>query len=232
MIYIYKITNRVNSKVYVGMTSTSLHKRLLGHIRNSKKPKFRLHQAISKHGKDNFYIEELDVAENQNDANILERYWIDELKSTNYDIGYNMANGGSGKSIILSEEIKLKISQSVQAHRNGLTDDEKKNLTRSANMSKTGMQESEESRKLKSEVQTKRWELSTEEERKQHGIVSRNGISEEGKRRSIVALNSAYSPAREPGLKKKQITCPCCGLVGGVPVMKRFHFENCKENKN
>ena len=29
--------------------------------------------------------------------------------------------------------------------------------------------------------------------------------------------------------KKKPVTkCPYCGIVGGIPVLKRFHFENCK----
>lgn len=232
MITIYKITNRVNSKVYIGMTSHTLHERLLGHFRHSKNPKFRLHQAIKKHGKENFYIEEVDAAESQEAANNLEQYWIDRLNSTNYDIGYNMTQGGSGKSIVLTEDVKLKIKKSVQAHRDSLTDQERKDLTKAANLAKTGMKECDESRKLKSDSQSKRWETLTDEERKQHGQKSRNNTSEETKRRVIDALISSYSPAREPGLKKKQVTCPHCGKTGGAPIMKRFHFDNCKENKN
>jgi len=229
MIFIYKITNQVNKKVYIGMTSKPLQERLLGHFRNSKKPKFRLHEAINKHGKENFIIEQIAIAETQEDANKLEQYWIDQLGSTQYNVGYNMATGGSGKSIVLSEEVKHKIKKSVKAHRDTLTIQQKKELTRSANIAKTGMTESEKSRQLKSDAQSKRWETSTTEERKQHGNVSRNAVSEEGKQKSLEALKSSYSPARQPGFKHKQVTCPHCGKTGGANTMKRYHFDNCKE---
>ena len=34
------------------------------------------------------------------------------------------------------------------------------------------------------------------------------------------------------GIPKPKLTCPHCGKTGGAPVMKRHHFNNCKENKN
>lgn len=30
------------------------------------------------------------------------------------------------------------------------------------------------------------------------------------------------------GMPKPKIQCPFCGLIGGTPVMKRYHFNNCK----
>lgn len=30
------------------------------------------------------------------------------------------------------------------------------------------------------------------------------------------------------GIPKPKITCPHCGLIGGAPQMKRYHFDNCK----
>ena len=30
------------------------------------------------------------------------------------------------------------------------------------------------------------------------------------------------------GKKKPTTKCPYCGIIGGIPVLKRFHFENCK----
>lgn len=30
------------------------------------------------------------------------------------------------------------------------------------------------------------------------------------------------------GIPKPKIQCPHCGLIGGVPQLKRYHFDNCK----
>lgn len=34
------------------------------------------------------------------------------------------------------------------------------------------------------------------------------------------------------GLKRKIVSCPHCGKSGGDGIMKRWHFENCKENSH
>jgi group I intron endonuclease len=229
MFIIYKITNIINSKIYIGITTKCVQKRLKEHFRHSIKPKFRIHNAIKKHGKQNFIIEQIDTAECQNTANNLEKYWIDYYKSTNYSLGYNMSFGGSGKSIILSEVVKKKIKQSVQKHRDSLTNQEKKEMTVLANNAKRGKKESLESKIKKSKSQTERWGNATEEYRKEHGKRCKDNLSEEGKIKSLTALKNSYSPAREPGIKKPKIECPHCKKVGGAPIMKRYHFNNCKE---
>jgi len=33
------------------------------------------------------------------------------------------------------------------------------------------------------------------------------------------------------GVTYKKVTCPQCGKVGGVNIMPRYHFDNCKQNK-
>lgn len=33
------------------------------------------------------------------------------------------------------------------------------------------------------------------------------------------------------GVKKKIVICPHCGIKGGLPVLKRFHYDNCKNKK-
>ena len=37
---------------------------------------------------------------------------------------------------------------------------------------------------------------------------------------------------RIKGLPKQKISCPHCLKVGGIPAMKRWHFDNCLENPN
>lgn len=95
--YIYKITNNVNQKVYIGKTTKSIEERWKEHqqdayrIRNEKRP---LYDAIKKYGIENFsieLIEECDIAVLSN----REIYWIEEYHS--FSSGYNATLGGDGK---------------------------------------------------------------------------------------------------------------------------------------
>lgn len=113
--FIYKITNTINGKLYVGQTTLSISKRFASHVKsyNSKaKRNSFLYNAIRKHGISNFLIEELDTATNIDDLNNKEIYWIQELKSI-APFGYNLRLGGSngGK---FSQELKNKISVAIK----------------------------------------------------------------------------------------------------------------------
>lgn len=44
-------------------------------------------------------------------------------------------------------------------------------------------------------------------------------LSDETKKKQSEALK---------GIPKPKIECPHCGKIGGVPQMKRHHFDNCK----
>lgn len=58
MYSIYLITNKVNSKKYIGFTSRKLQARWKQHISSSKNnSKFLIHKAIRKYGISNFEIE-------------------------------------------------------------------------------------------------------------------------------------------------------------------------------
>lgn len=99
--YIYKITNKINNKIYVGKTTKSIERRFAEHVMVSNKEKdtsVKLHNAIRKYGIDNFMIEELDVATTKEELNKKERFWIDKLSARNPDIGYNICKGGEGGS--------------------------------------------------------------------------------------------------------------------------------------
>jgi group I intron endonuclease len=218
MILIYKITNSVNGKVYIGLTTTSLKKRMSNHVRHSRKikPNQRIHQAIAKHGKENFLIEQIDFSKTEQEANDREIYWIEHYNSTQYEKGYNMSKGGSG-------------SKKVQAHRDSMTEQQKKDMTKNANLSKTGMKESAESKKLKSDAQNKIWSNITKEKRLERGQKSKAGVSKENKIKQISVLLNSVSPARQKGFKNRLIRCPYCKKEGGANAMPRYHFENCKE---
>lgn len=113
---IYKLTNIVNGKVYVGQTSISFKKRLLKHIYDarteSKRRKHYLQRALAKYGFDNFIVEILETCEKKK-LDEREIYWIAHFNSTDPELGYNCTYGGQGnrRSIDLSQEARDIISK-------------------------------------------------------------------------------------------------------------------------
>lgn len=96
--YIYKITNKVNGKIYVGKTEETPVLRFNEHLRTVKRgsKQSKLYSAIKHYGSDNFYVEELDSASSLEELNNKEKYWISTLDSQNPLVGYNVSSGGDG----------------------------------------------------------------------------------------------------------------------------------------
>src|ERR1035437_2361474 len=117
---IYKITNKLTNKVYIGQTTKSLHTRLYHHFYNSKKANCYFGHAINKYGKENFIAEEICSAKNLNDLNYLEEYFIKYYNSLMPN-GYNIVLGGNNFKRVCgpmegkthSEDTKKKMSKSA-----------------------------------------------------------------------------------------------------------------------
>ena len=98
MAYIYKITNDINNKVYIGKTEFSIEKRFKEHCqdafrdRNEKRP---LYSAMRKYGIEHFHIELIEETDNPEEREI---YWIEALKT--FKLGYNATKGGDGRKYI------------------------------------------------------------------------------------------------------------------------------------
>lgn len=93
---IYKITNKINSKVYVGQTMKTLKERFQKHCwGTTEKDSYHLNMAIKKairkYGKENFTIELIEEVE-QDKLDEREVYWISFYNS--YYKGYNCTLGG------------------------------------------------------------------------------------------------------------------------------------------
>jgi group I intron endonuclease len=111
---IYKITNILNNKIYIGKTTKTLKIRWNTHLRDSKKnSNIYLYNAIKKYGKDNFIIEQIENCPDEC-GNDKEKYWIKYFNSSNKTIGYNITEGGDGG--IKSEESKKRISESLKIY--------------------------------------------------------------------------------------------------------------------
>lgn len=93
---IYKITNKINGKIYVGQTVKSLKERFNKHCwRTTEKDRYHLDMAIKKairkYGKENFTIELIEEVETTK-LDEREVYWISFYDS--YNKGYNCTLGG------------------------------------------------------------------------------------------------------------------------------------------
>ena len=92
--YIYKITNTLNDKVYIGQTIKTVQKRFIQHKNNSNKEYFSqivLYKAFNKYGIENFICEEIEEVPNDK-LDEREKYWIEYYDS--YFNGYNSTLGG------------------------------------------------------------------------------------------------------------------------------------------
>lgn len=105
---IYKITNRVNNKVYIGLTTQGLLQRQREHICrfNRGERDHKLYNAMRKYGIESFSFEPICSALLEEHLKELEIYFITEYNSFNR--GYNMTTGGD----TVSFEIRQKISKS------------------------------------------------------------------------------------------------------------------------
>mgnify|MGYP002621953246 CR=1 FL=1 len=88
---IYKITNLLNEKIYIGQKKQSVEKRFLQH----SKADSPIGQAMRKCEVENFTIEIIERCKNQTELNEREIFWIKVLKSKSPN-GYNLSNGGAG----------------------------------------------------------------------------------------------------------------------------------------
>lgn len=95
---IYKTTNTINGKIYVGKDCSNNSKYLgSGSI---------LKSAIKKYGKENFIKEILEECTSPEYLKEREIYWISKLNSRDPLIGYNISPGGDGfmKGVKQSDE--------------------------------------------------------------------------------------------------------------------------------
>lgn len=89
--FIYKTTNLVNEKIYVGKRKYLVEAQSKEFYLGSGK---LLYNAIQKYGVENFKREIIVCCKDLASINEQERYWIKYFDSRNLAIGYNLAEGG------------------------------------------------------------------------------------------------------------------------------------------
>lgn len=138
---IYKITNRINDKIYIGQDSKN-NPNYFGSGLLIKK-------AIKKYGKEYFKKEILEICNNLDELNEREFYWIEKLNSMDHNIGYNIDCGGNHQK--RSKETLDKISKANTGKKR--TIEEKEDLSKKAKKRWSDIDE----RKKQSDRANKRW---------------------------------------------------------------------------
>lgn len=130
--YIYKITNDINDKVYIGKTVSTLTQRFLGHCHDAKKRTEEhrpLYAAMNKYGFEHFKIElvEEGLLEELSER---EKYWIQYYNSYG-KTGYNATRGGDGKVLLdysaildefLSGKLVKELAEEFECSKDAITD--------------------------------------------------------------------------------------------------------------
>ena len=116
--YIYKITNTQNNKIYIGQTIRSVEERWKRHQNDALNNILDTHfaRAIRYYGPNAFIVETIDTAKNQQELTAKECYWIswyDSIKN-----GYNETDakykcGGNTYKNKTPEELK-KIGEKIR----------------------------------------------------------------------------------------------------------------------
>lgn len=145
---VYKISNDINNKVYIGITEQSLETRWNGHLLAAhQKTNRHLYNAMNKYGIEHFHIEIIDDNINSKQE-LLEKeiFYISKYRSANKDFGYNMTYGGDTNPMsceitkqkhrksMQSKETRSKISKSMKKYRSKheFSDEHRKRLSESA----------------------------------------------------------------------------------------------------
>lgn len=129
--FIYKITNLINNKIYIGQTNNS-KRRWRHHKKDAQNPipNQIIGFAIKKYGVNNFTFQILENEKynTREEANLAEERIIEKFNARDKLIGYNIRPGGNVSN--QSQETKEKIRQSMLKLNIKLTEEAKEKLSK------------------------------------------------------------------------------------------------------
>lgn len=218
---IYKFTNKVNGKVYVGK-SVNPEGRKQSHFQASRKnSKAPLHKAIREYGIENFDWEIIFLTFTEKDAYEFEKHFIKEYDCCvldGWDKGYNMTRGGEGVtsgdpilSQTVSERNKRRAKEGTNPFAGELGRAHSSKNSRKMLENGTHPFQGERGSRQSREQNLKRIADGT------HHFVGENGSFLNKKRLDAGTHN--FIQIHE---------CPHCKKIGKGTMMFRWHFDNCK----
>ncbi len=118
---IYLIICLINNKIYIGRTKKRILKRFNEHITTAmsnapSRIRYYIHNAIRKHGAENFLITQIDETELFAESKIKETFWIKHYQSYLQEYGYNLVAESRNGFEFVSKSTRNKLS--VNTHKN------------------------------------------------------------------------------------------------------------------
>ena len=234
MIGIYKITNRINGKSYIGQ-SNNIERRFREHKYISSETNDSLKKAYIKYGRENFefiILEECSIEE----LNEREIYYIQLVKPE-----YNRTKGGDGCSgHVVSEKTKEILRKKAKEQWNKLTEEQKQHIIKNnLKKPKIGHKVSKATReKLRQCNLGKKQSKETIEKRKQTMIKKReNGYvrNNDNHKKKVICLetNIIYNSVKEAGLDIGVHPSSITGTIKGkYKTCKGKHFKYYQEKSS
>ena len=103
--YIYKTTNLINGKFYIGKhRGSAFDKTYLG-------SGLLIMKAVKKEGRKNFSCEVIEWCKTPDELNERERFWVEELNARDLTIAYNLCAGGMGGARHFTEDTLKRMSE-------------------------------------------------------------------------------------------------------------------------
>lgn len=180
---VYKTTNIVNGKIYVGK-DTKDDPNYLGsgtYLRN----------AIKKYGRENFKKETIERCETNEQPCKREIYWIKELDARNTSIGYNISLGGDGwdsQSASIAASLSNSSEKSSKAQKKFW-----KSLTPEQRSEKAKLIWKNKTSEEHSIIAKKNWEEFTPEEISELRKLTWNNMSKETREKHSKSVKNAWT---------------------------------------
>jgi len=223
---IYKTTNLINGKFYIGKDTRNL-KCYLGSGELLKR-------AIDKYGKENFKKEILEFCDNLFELDSREKFWIKELKAI--ENGYNLTEGGTGGDTFTNNPNKELIRNNLE--KRVYSDDVKQKRIKNLIPFQKGENHLNFGKKQTDETKNKR-----KEKFLKNGYTSpmfgKNHTEESKEKNRQKHLGKKLSEETKQKMRESaknviliDYICPFCGKEGKGNSMLLWHFENCKLKKN
>lgn len=205
--FVYKTTNLINGKIYIGIHRTSNIDD--GYLGSGK----LLLQAIRKYGKENFKREIIEFVDNEDQLCIREAELVTEDFCKNSNT-YNIAVGGGYGS----------------EHKNGLTFRGRRHTPETIEKLKL-FKRKPPTEEAKQKQRDNHFSKRYPEEFKRHvSAIASKPKSAEHRRKISETMKKRASifGSKNKGLVRPKVNCPHCSKSGAIHVMRRFHFDKCK----
>jgi len=111
---IYRITNTITTKSYIGQTINSLDKRWKRHIKDSEKFNYKFSRALRKYPIESWNKEIIETLDDINSLNEREVYWISQYDT--FKNGYNSTTGGE-KDKNITDETRKKLGEKSKGNK-------------------------------------------------------------------------------------------------------------------